>query len=211
MKIILFDLMDTVIVDPYRHTVEDLTPANIGVEDFQKVRNMNSFFKFEKGELSELDFFANYYSKDFDFQSEGFPRPQKIKKYLYRQIRYINGMKELLGKLKEDGNIRTGIASNYSTWYLEIFRNRRDLENLFDYLFFSCEMGVRKPDPHYFKIIQDALFNESDLIRNSDEIFFIDDRRENIIAAEKMGWVCHHFESAAGLGSFFMKHLGRHP
>jgi len=208
MKYILFDLMDTVVSDPYYNTVSQLTPPHVDFHEFQSVRNKNSFLSFEKGEISELDFFSSYYLESFDFEKEGFPRPQKIKKYLYRKINYLDGMENILKKIKTAEDVRLGIASNYSVWYLEIFKKLSNLEDYFDYMFFSCEMGIRKPSEKYFHLIQNALGGTGEFDPGRDEILFIDDRAENVRAAEQAGWKSVHFTGVPALIPVLEKNLG---
>jgi len=54
-------------------------------------------------------------------------------------------------------------------------------------LYSSGRMGVAKPDAAYFRAI------ENDLELRPDQIFFVDDFRENIDAAKTCDWQVHHF------------------
>jgi HAD superfamily hydrolase (TIGR01549 family) len=56
-----------------------------------------------------------------------------------------------------------------------------DFFSSFEHLYFSFEMGYRKPDPHYFEYV----FHNSKL--NPETCFFIDDRADNIAAAAAAG------------------------
>lgn len=49
----------------------------------------------------------------------------------------------------------------------------------FDYVYFSNEIGIAKPDPRVFHYILDR--------HGNGEIFFIDDKKENIDAAKRLG------------------------
>lgn len=51
----------------------------------------------------------------------------------------------------------------------------------FDGLFFSCDLGVAKPDPGYFSAILDAL------ARGPQGVVFVDDRADNVAAAASVG------------------------
>jgi putative hydrolase of the HAD superfamily len=63
----------------------------------------------------------------------------------------------------------------------------------FNRVFFSCEIGVCKPNPKVFEhVTQDVAVKPGD-------IFFVDDGRWNVAAARRVGWRAHWFESAANL------------
>lgn len=68
-------------------------------------------------------------------------------------------------------------------------RNRADymktemgLGDVFDHLFFSCEIGWQKPDPAYYQHI------ETVLAVKKDSILFWDDSEKNVRAALEFGW-----------------------
>ncbi len=65
-------------------------------------------------------------------------------------------------------------------WQRRIFE-RDGVTDLFDHLFISSEMGIRKPDRAFFEHILDALGVEA------ESILFIDDKERNIIAAREVG------------------------
>lgn len=57
----------------------------------------------------------------------------------------------------------------------------------FDRLYVSGRMGVMKPDPRIYKMVED------DCAIPTDRLLFTDDRAENIAAAAARGWRTHHF------------------
>lgn len=118
---------------------------------------------------------------------ERFPRPEKVRKELFRQLRYIDGIPELLAELQARDDVRTGIASNYAEWYVEILKRLPRIHEGMDYLFFSCEMGLRKPDAGYYETIETALRKQHPELR-PEQMFFTDDRQINVDAARERGW-----------------------
>ena len=62
----------------------------------------------------------------------------------------------------------------------------------FDRRFISGHMGVIKPDPRIFALVEEA----SGLAPGS--LLFVDDRADNIAAAEARGWGTHLFEGPEG-------------
>jgi putative hydrolase of the HAD superfamily len=75
-------------------------------------------------------------------------------------------------------------------------RNRMGFGALFDMCFISCEMGTQKPDPAYYRHIQNKLQLAP------QEILFWDDSAGHVEAAKKQGWhaeVYNHYEPFTSL------------
>ena len=62
----------------------------------------------------------------------------------------------------------------------------------FDRLYVSGRMGVIKPDPRIYQMV------EEDCGLSPDSLLFTDDRADNITAAARRGWRTHQFESWQG-------------
>ncbi len=62
----------------------------------------------------------------------------------------------------------------------------------FDRRYISGHMGVIKPDPRIYEMV------EQDCGIAPNRLLFADDRPDNIAAATLRGWNCHLFESAEG-------------
>ncbi|PKP74596.1 MAG: haloacid dehalogenase [Alphaproteobacteria bacterium HGW-Alphaproteobacteria-6] len=63
----------------------------------------------------------------------------------------------------------------------------------FDRRYISAHMGVIKPDPSIYAMV------EADCGVAPAGLLFTDDRADNIAAAARRGWATHHFEGSAGL------------
>ena len=66
-------------------------------------------------------------------------------------------------------------------------------DQLFDGLFFSCDVGVEKPNERFFKTVAHRLG------RSGTELLFIDDTLTNVEGARAAGWLAEQFSSAEGL------------
>ena len=79
------------------------------------------------------------------------------------------------------------LLSNTDAIHIEYFKNKvgatfyNEFELCFEKLYFSFEMGLRKPD----KAIFQKIIDEQNLI--PAETLFVDDKIENILAAQKSG------------------------
>ena len=104
----------------------------------------------------------------------------------------IPGTVELLHRLKAAGYELYGL-SNWSAEKFAIVRHKYGLFELFDDIVVSGEVKLVKPDPAIFQYLLQKID------RIPQECLLIDDSPQNIEAAQKMGFVTHHFTSPARL------------
>ncbi len=72
--------------------------------------------------------------------------------------------------------------SNTNEIHVEEFTDRHsDLMSLFDEVFFSSEIGLRKPDEDCFGHVLGSCHVDA------SEVLFFDDQRENVDAARRLG------------------------
>lgn len=83
--------------------------------------------------------------------------------------------------------------SNFSAETWPLARDRYDVLGAFDDVVVSGEVGVAKPDPAMFELAAKRF----DVTPATT--LFIDDRADNIAAAESCGWQTHHFTDATAL------------
>ncbi|MFN3603807.1 MAG: HAD family hydrolase [Leptonema sp. (in: bacteria)] len=183
--ILIFDLMDTLIEDPFFSNFYN------HLNQHQKKNwlfntNYEAYKLFEEGKILEYEYFRNSYK--LNPKELNLLPPQKIKKRMLKEIRFLKGIPELLTQIKKK-QFTLILASNYSIWYWEIFKKKKELEEWFDYIFFSCEMGVRKPEKRFFSILHNAIQNYCE---PNQEILYFDDNQENIKVIKKLNfqWEC---------------------
>lgn len=214
MKIILFDMMDTLIHEPYFLAIQRLLPEDLDAKTYFQWRDGPAYVAFERGDVGEYEHFRQFYLPDTPPELMArFPKPERVKKELLRSLKYIEGIPELLARLKSRGasggtELRLGVASNYSIWYQEMLSRLREIREHMDYLFYSCELAARKPDAVFYERIFAGLQRDFPDLRPAD-VFFTDDRPENIAAAEALGWTAHLMElDALALGAAVDRFLG---
>jgi putative hydrolase of the HAD superfamily len=83
-------------------------------------------------------------------------------------------------KIKQAG-FRLGILSNMGFGVLDYMRPRFPWLDQFDYLTFSCDLGIVKPDPAIY------LYTVKKLGVAPDQALFIDNLEKNITGAEAVG------------------------
>ena len=85
--------------------------------------------------------------------------------------------------------------SNFGIETFEIGRAEYPFLEEFDRAFISGHMGVTKPDPKIFAMVED------DCGIAPDRLLFTDDREENTDAAAMRGWQTHHFVDPEGIAA----------
>lgn len=89
----------------------------------------------------------------------------------------------------QDRHIRVGLLSNINDRYVKLIRDFGFYQP-FDPCLLSCEMGLEKPSVEAYEALLQALNLPP------EEVVFIDDKEENVLAARKMGIDAILFESA---------------
>jgi putative hydrolase of the HAD superfamily len=105
-----------------------------------------------------------------------------------------------LDRLRRDG-VLCVLATNQDT--LRETHMRPVYDALMDRCYYSCSVGLAKPDAAFFRHIAD------DLGLDPDELLFIDDRLENVEGARAAGLhaeVWHHEQHVGGLEAILTRH-----
>lgn len=82
--------------------------------------------------------------------------------------------------------------TNFGRYSFEEALPKMDFLSDFDRLYVSGRMGVIKPDPRIYQMVED------DCGLPPESLLFTDDRADNITAAARRGWRTHQFESWQG-------------
>jgi len=85
------------------------------------------------------------------------------------------------------------IISNIDPWHYDYCKTNFSVIGTFKRFFLSYECNLLKPDPQFFKLVLEQL-NEQ-----PGQCLLIDDRLDNIQAAEKIGYQVIQFKNAAQL------------
>ncbi|MFC1780301.1 HAD-IA family hydrolase [Patescibacteria group bacterium] len=117
---------------------------------------------------------------------------QIIEDEYYKLITVDKKMLGLCKKLK-DHKLKLGILANESLEWMNIKRQKGNLEEIFNVVYSSADLKVAKPDPEAFYKTLKAL--ESKL----EETLFIDNMDRNTKAASKLGIKTILFKNMDGL------------
>ncbi len=128
-------------------------------------------------------------------------RSEKLKKELEKKVRSslypLKHSASIINLLKE--NYKLAILSNHAKEWSEYMRQKFDLFRSFGPIIFSCDVGLRKPDPRIYEVTLQKLKC------NAGQCAFIDDKKRNTDAAEKLGMKGIVFEEYSKL----LEDLGR--
>jgi 2-haloacid dehalogenase len=103
----------------------------------------------------------------------------------------IEGSIALLRALRTK-SIPVFCLTNFGSFSYAEARDKLDFLSEFDREYVSGRMGVIKPDPRIYEMI------EADCGIPPNRLLFVDDKAENITAAARRGWRTHQFESWQG-------------
>ena len=106
----------------------------------------------------------------------------------------IDASVEILRALRRN-SVPVFALSNFGVQTFEIAKPVYPFLDEFDRPYISGSLGVTKPDPKIYQIVED------DSGVAAENLLFIDDRLENLVAAQERGWQVHHFDGAEGLQS----------
>jgi putative hydrolase of the HAD superfamily len=185
IKNIIFDLGDVILnIDVPVASKSFAELSGREQAEILEIFSKNALFRqFETGELDEIGF-RNYIRKILDFTDLSDEAIDTAWNSLLLDL--PPERVELLQKLAK--NYRLFLLSNTSSIHitqvnkiLEASTGIKKLDDLFETVFLSYEMGLMKPDP---KIYQQVL-EQAGL--KAEETLFLDDNRDNIESASKLG------------------------
>ena len=195
---IIFDLGAVLLNISYQKTINEF--EQLGIENsssfYSKKKQTNIFNLLETGKITEQNFVSEIKKNCTIASSE--------------QIRYAwNAMLldlpedriYLLKQLKEKYSLY--LLSNTNAIHISSFRkkigkkNYKEFYSLFEKVYYSHEIGFRKPNKEAFQLILD----EQNL--NPKEVLFIDDSQQHIEAAKKLDLNCYHLKDEEDITTLF--------
>jgi len=181
--VLLFDVMDTLVHEPFHREMPAFFGMTLG--ELIAAKHPGAWVEFELGRMSEAEFLRGFFADGRAFDHAGF------KRVVVEAYRWLPGMEALLGELAARGE-RIYALSNYPSWYHEI-EARLGLSRYLAWSFVSCDTGVRKPDERAFTGAAARLGVEP------NACLLVDDREPNCAAARRTGMDAVRFTGAADL------------
>jgi FMN hydrolase / 5-amino-6-(5-phospho-D-ribitylamino)uracil phosphatase len=183
IRAVCFDLMGTLVHDPYESALRAAT--GLELDELAGLKDPDCWALFELGEIDEAEFAHRFFvAPGHHFDVEAFNRVRRS------EYRLLPGMAELVERLH--GRVELHIASNYPLWISEL-REMFELDRRFEGVWASHQLGARKPDPEFFTRLLDKVGHPA------GACLFVDDREDNCRAAHEVGFSVHHFAGVEGL------------
>ena len=198
IKTIIFDLGAVLININYQLTIIEF--AKLGVKNadsfYSKEVQTNLFNELETGKIS-----ADSFLKLLQKETKNARKNEVRNAWNAMLLTLPKERIELLKKLKQDFPIY--LLSNTNSIHISEFRKKigetkyQEFYNLFDKVYYSHEIGFRKPNKETFQLILD----ENNLKAN--EVLFIDDSPQHIEGANKLGIQTHHLSDTEEITTLF--------
>ena len=198
IKAIIFDLGAVILNIKYQNTISAF--RKLGVKKpttfFSKKKQISLFDKIETGKISEQEFLL---------QIKKQTKSKDLNKIKCAWNSMILDLPENRIKLLKELNTRFSIflLSNTNIIHIEEFKRKiglikyTEFYNLFNKVYYSFEIGFRKPDPEVFKLV----LYENKLKPN--EVLFVDDSIQHINSAKLIGIKTHHLMDDQNLIKIF--------
>ena len=186
-KAIIFDLGAVVLNINYQNTIDEF--SKLGVKNaatfYSKKVQTDLFNQIETGMISSYEFL-----KALQNETKNAKIIQVEQAWNAMLLDLPEERLQLIKKLKDNHAIY--LLSNTNIIHINAFKkqlgNKKWLAfcELFDKMYLSHELGLRKPDVKIFEYI----LKEQKL--KAEEVFFIDDSPQHIASAKILGIHCHH-------------------
>ena len=186
-KAIIFDLGAVILNINYQNTIDEFTKlgVNNAATFYSKKVQKNLFNQIETGMIS-----SNEFLKALQKKTKNANINQVEKAWNAMLLDLPEERIQLIEKLKNNYSIY--LLSNTNAIHIDAIKKQLGERKwlafckLFDKMYLSHELGLRKPDVKIFEYI----LNEQKL--KAEEVFFIDDSPQHIASAKKIGIHCHH-------------------
>ena len=188
--IVLFDVMGTIVHDPFFWEVPQF--FGLRLEQVLAQKPPSAWREFEHGRTDEASYLQSFFADSRDFDHEG------LRKAIQDAYYILDGVEDVLHELKNKG-VSMHALSNYPVWYQWI-EDKCKLSRFLEWTFVSCLTGFRKPALETYEHVAKTL--------NVDpsRCLFVDDRKQNCEGAEKVGMSSILFRDAKQLRQSLKEH-----
>ena len=198
IKSIIFDLGGVLLNISYQNTIDEF--EKLGVDNSSKFYSKKSqktiFNLLETGEISK-----NEFVKAINKSCKSVTTEQILYAWNSILLDLPKNRTNLLENLKE--KYQLFLLSNTNSIHIKEFKSRSGEEkylefyNLFDKVYYSHEIGVRKPHAEAFRLVLD----ENNL--KEKEVLFIDDSPQHIKEAKELGIHTYHLKDNEEITTVF--------
>ncbi len=198
IKAIIFDLGAVILNINYQNTIDAF--LKLGVKNtstfYSKKVQTNLFNQIETGEIT-----AEKFLSELQKETNNASINQVSEAWNAMLLDLPENRLAVIQSLKKEYSIY--LLSNTNTIHVDAFKKKIGKEkwikfcNLFDKMYLSHEVGLRKPNTAIFEYI----LEEQNL--KPEEVFFIDDSTEHIEGANKLGIKTYHLKNGEEIATLF--------
>jgi HAD superfamily hydrolase (TIGR01509 family) len=167
---IIFDLGDVLFTWSAK-TKTDVPPAVL-----RKILSSHTWFEYERGRITREDCFETVARESSLHKSQ----VAKAFKQAHQSLQPDEAVVAFLKDLRSNGRLKVYAMSNIGKEDFVDLEDKMDW-SLFDGVYASGDVGMRKPDPEFFRYVLDNIKIAP------DRVMFVDDKRENVASAESLG------------------------
>ncbi len=198
IKAIIFDLGAVILNINYQNTIDAF--LKLGVKNtstfYSKKVQTNLFNQIETGEIT-----AEKFLSELQKETNNASINQVSEAWNAMLLDLPENRLAVIQSLKKEYSIY--LLSNTNTIHVDAFKKKIGKEkwikfcNLFDKMYLSHEVGLRKPNTAIFEYI----LEEQNL--KPEEVFFIDDSTKHIEGANKLGIKTYHLKNGEEIATLF--------
>ena len=198
IKAIIFDLGAVILNINYQNTIDEF--SKLGVKNassfYSKKVQTNLFNQIETGDITAKKFLT-----ELQKETNNASINQVSEAWNAMLLDLPKNRLAIIQSLKKEYSIY--LLSNTNPIHIDAFKKKMGTVqwikfcNLFDKMYLSHEVGLRKPNAAIFEYI----LKKQNL--KAHEVFFIDDSSEHIKGANKLGVKTHHLKKGEEIATLF--------
>ena len=198
IKAIIFDLGGVILNISYQNTIDSF--KKLGVRNtgnfYSKKTQSNIFNLIETGEIT-----AEQFLSELQELTDNATIQEVKDAWNSMLLDFPENRLELLNTLKNE--YKLFLLSNTNSIHINAISNQlgntkwKSFCNIFDKMYLSHQIGVRKPNIEAFQFI----LKQQKL--NPNEVLFIDDSPQHIEGAKKLGIICYHLNDGEDITTLF--------
>jgi putative hydrolase of the HAD superfamily len=176
-SLLLWDVGGVLLTDAWDRAsrAEAIAHFHLEESEFER-RHARVEVDFEVGRLA----WDEYLDATVFYEPRSFSR-EEFRTFMLEQSRAHPGAIQAAREIGEGGRYRMAVLNNESRELNEYRIHTFGLDGIFDDFFSSCYTGQRKPDPAAFRLPLAVTRHDP------EQTLFLDDRPENVEAAEALG------------------------
>lgn len=199
IKAVIFDA-DGVVIKPKRFSVE--LEKDFGIPTTKLLPFFDSVFEKHLTGKGDLKNDLHKYMDDWGWHDG----VDKLMDYWFRTGSELEeGVVRKVEELRKQG-IPCYIGTNQEKYRTLYMKKDMGLEDMFDGVWSSADLGFQKPDMEFFENIYKNI-TKNKIIRK-EEIMFWDDREKNVESAERFGFNAYVFKNFADFEKIMEESVG---